>query len=117
MSDYTVREEREYLYKMHRRRYSRSGSLDPSDSEDNSPPSLSYRSVSRSRSRSRSRSPYRLHIADIADDVKKADIEKLFAEFGTLKEVWLTNCPPCFGFAVFKHKADAIAALDGTDGL
>lgn len=115
MSDYTVREEREYLYKMHRRRYSRS--LDPSDSEDNSPPSLSYRSVSRSRSRSRSRSPYRLHIADIADDVKKADIEKLFAEFGTLKEVWLTNCPPCFGFAVFKHKADAIAALDGTDGL
>lgn len=72
----------------------------------------------RSRSRSRSvESTYRLHIADISEGVKKSDIQRLFEEFGGLKEVWMANSPPCFGFAVYKHKSNAMAALKGTDGM
>ncbi|XP_066252870.1 serine/arginine-rich splicing factor 7-like isoform X2 [Euwallacea similis] len=77
-------------------------------------------SLSRSRSRSRSNSSerdgYRLHIADIGDDVRKRDLEKIFAPYGELREVWLTNSRPCFGFAVFKDKKDAAIALKACDG-
>ncbi|XP_076274382.1 serine/arginine-rich splicing factor x16-like isoform X2 [Rhynchophorus ferrugineus] len=80
--------------------------------------SASSSSLSRSRSRSASSEVdgYRLHIADIGDDVRKSDLEKVFSPFGELIEVWMTNSTPCFGFAVFKNKKDAAAALKGTDG-
>ena len=80
-------------------------------------------SKSRSRSRSRSRSNsrdddgYRLHIADISEDIKRSDLEKLFSQYGSLKEVWMTNSSPCFGFAVFKDKKAANTALNETDGV
>lgn len=106
---------------MHRRRYrSRSGSNNSLDSECSSDYQSDYSKKSDSRSRSRSRSTdsgYRLHIADIAEGVKKSDIEHIFEEFGNLKEIWMANSPPCFGFAVFKNKSNALAALKGTDGL
>ncbi|XP_044254461.1 serine/arginine-rich splicing factor RSZ21A-like isoform X1 [Tribolium madens] len=93
-----------------------------SNSSKNSNKSKQSRSsYSKSRSRSRSRSSeadgYRLHIADIGDDVRKSDLEKVFAPFGDLKEVWMTNSTPCFGFAVFKDKKAANAALKATDGI
>ncbi|CAH0559975.1 unnamed protein product [Brassicogethes aeneus] len=79
------------------------------------------RSSSKSRSRSRSRSSeidgFRLHIADIGDEVRKSDLEKVFSPFGELKEVWMTNSTPCFGFAVYKEKKSASAALKATDGV
>lgn len=78
-------------------------------------------SYSKSRSRSRSRSSeldgYRLHIADISEDIRKSDLEKVFAPFGELKEVWMTNSTPCFGFAVYKEKKAANAAMKATDGM
>lgn len=75
-----------------------------------------------SRSRSRSRSPsnsegYRLHIGDIGEGVSKAELVDIFKKFGPLKEFWMANSPPCFGFAVFKRKRDAKEALNGCDGL
>ncbi|CAH1098669.1 unnamed protein product [Psylliodes chrysocephalus] len=75
-------------------------------------------SVSRSRSRSRSSEidGYRLHIADIGDEVRRSDLEKVFSPYGQLKEVWMTNSTPCFGFAVFKEKKSAAAALKSVDG-
>lgn len=77
-------------------------------------------SYSKSRSRSRSLSSdidgYRLHIADIGDNVRKSDLEKFFAQYGTLKELWMTNSAPCFGFAVYKEKKSASAALKAADG-
>ncbi|XP_045479115.1 serine/arginine-rich splicing factor RSZ21-like isoform X2 [Harmonia axyridis] len=82
---------------------------------------VSRSSYSKSRSRSRSRSSeadgYRLHIADIGEDVRKSDLEKVFSPYGTLKEVWMTNSTPCFGFAVFKDRKSASAALRATDGI
>ncbi|XP_056648946.1 serine/arginine-rich splicing factor 7-like isoform X1 [Diorhabda carinulata] len=80
--------------------------------------SRSASSVSRSRSRSRSSEidGYRLHIADIGDEVRRSDLEKLFTPYGCLKEVWMTNSTPCFGFAVFTEKKAAAAALKACDG-
>lgn len=106
-------------------RKSRSRSNSNSSADDNSKKSDRSRSrstsKSKSRSRSRSRSSevdgYRLHIADIGDEVRKSDLEKVFAPFGNLKEVWMTNSTPCFGFAVFKDKKSASAALKATDGM
>lgn len=96
-------------------------------------------SLSRSRSRSRSgsseRDGHRLHIADIGkqphlyptsivkylnilgDDVRKSDLERVFAPYGELKEIWLTNSTPCFGFAVYKDKKDAAIAVKACDGV
>lgn len=98
---------------------SRSRSASNSSAEDRKSRSHSRSSLSRSRSRSRSSEVdgYRLHIADIGDDVRRSDLEKVFSPYGALKEVWMTNSTPCFGFAVFKDKKAAAAALKGTDGV
>lgn len=99
-------------------RRSRSRSKELSNSDASSEAFSDYSRRSRSRSRSHSvESVYRLHIADIGENVKKSDLEKVFGEFGGLKEIWIANSPPCFGFVVFKHKSQAIAALKATDGL
>nr|CAH7756589.1 unnamed protein product [Callosobruchus chinensis] len=98
----------------------------PSSSRSASVCSAKSRSRSRSsksslRSRSRSRSSEtdgcRLHIADIGEDTRKSDLEKVFSQFGPLKEVWMTNSSPFFGFAVFKDKKAAAAALKEVDGM
>lgn len=105
--------DREIMRSRHYRSRSRGGA--PPVEESYSECESEY---SRSRSRSRScESTYRLHIADISENVKRSDIQRLFEEFGSLKEVWMANSPPCFGFAVFKHKSNAMAALKGTDGM
>lgn len=75
------------------------------------------KSRSRSRSNSRDEDGYRLHIADIGENVRKSDLEKLFSQYGTLKEVWMTNSSPCFGFAVYKDKKSANNALNEADGM
>ncbi|KAJ8926400.1 hypothetical protein NQ314_021186 [Rhamnusium bicolor] len=100
-------------------RRSRSRSASNSSADDRKSRSHSRSSVSRSRSRSRSSEidGYRLHIADIGDEIRRSDLEKIFSPYGALKEVWMTNSTPCFGFAVFKDKKAAAAALKATDGI
>lgn len=103
---------------------SRSNSPFSNDGDNKRKRSLSNQSkssLSKSRSRSRSysseRDGYRLHIADIGDHVRKSDLDKVFQPFGNLKELWLTQSSPIFGFAVFKNKENANAALKGADGV
>lgn len=81
------------------------------------------RKRSRSRRRSRTRSfseeeeyGTRLHIADLAPDVNKREIEKECEKFGTIIDMWLARNPPCFGFVVYKHKVDAFDAMDSLNG-
>ncbi len=84
------------------------------------------RSMSRSRSRSRNRESYdgydeqidgyRIHLADLGIDCTQNDIEKSFKKFGELKEVWLARNPPCFGFIVYKHRADGEDAIREMNG-
>lgn len=101
-------------------RKSRSRSSSNSSKANSKKSEESKSSYSKSRSRSRSLSSdidgYRLHIADIGDNVRKSDLEKFFAQYGTLKELWMTNSAPCFGFAVYKDKKSASAALKAADG-
>jgi len=98
---------------------SRSRSVSSMSKKSRSRSMSSSLSRSHSRSRSRSNDPdgYRLHIADIGDDVRRSDLEKVFAPFGEIKEVWMTNSRPCFGFAVYKDKKDAATALKACDGV
>lgn len=106
-------------------RTSRSRSNSPASNEGNkrkrSMSNESKSSASKSRSRSRSysseRDGYRLHIADIGDHVRKSDLEKVFSQYGNLKELWLTHSSPIFGFAVFKSKEAASTALKAADGV
>ncbi|CAH2009627.1 unnamed protein product [Acanthoscelides obtectus] len=79
--------------------------------------SRSSKSRSRSRSRSSETDGCRLHIADITEDIRKSDLEKVFSQYGPLKEVWMTNSSPFFGFAVFKDKRAAATALKEVDGM
>ena len=78
------------------------------------------RSVSRHRSRSSSAGSesdyYRLHIANLSEDVDRKELEEMFRKFGELKEVWMARVPPCFGFAVYRKKDNARAAAKATDG-
>lgn len=99
-----------------RKSRSRSVSLSSKGSKRSDKSNTSY---SRSRSRSSSRDKdegFRLHIGDIGDNVRKSDLEKFFTQFGPLKEIWMTNSSPCFGFAVFKDKKHAAEALQEGDG-
>nr|XP_006816810.1 PREDICTED: serine/arginine-rich splicing factor 7-like isoform X7 [Saccoglossus kowalevskii] len=99
-----------------------------------------YRSYSRSPSRSRSRSPRRdssrssrsyrgggssrrdddncsrVHVGDLGIDCSRREIEKAFAKYGKLYEVWVARNPPCFAFVVFKRSSDAEEAVHDMDG-
>lgn len=99
-------------------RKSRSRSSSNSSKAESKKSAGSKSSYSRSRSRSLSSDidGYRLHIADISETVRKSELEKFFSQYGTLKELWMTNSAPCFGFAVYKDKKSASAALKAADG-
>jgi len=78
------------------------------------------RRFSRSRSRSRSRSDdadgYRLHIGDLDQECRKADLERVFMKYGPLKEIWLASYAPFYAFVVYRNRLDAQDACTGADG-
>jgi len=73
------------------------------------------------RSKSRSRTPessegYRLHVADISEECRKKDLERIFMKYGPLKEIWLASYAPFYAFIVYRHRTDAEDAASGADG-
>jgi len=90
------------------------------------------RSDSRSRSRSMSSSSssgrgaqssnwdgesgYRIHVSDLAAGVSRKEIERVFAKYGPINEIWVATNPPCFAFVNFKHRSDADKAIREVDG-
>jgi len=79
----------------------------------------------RSRSRSRSHSPrrqrenndeFRLHVADLDEECRKADLEDLFMKYGPLKEIWLASYAPFYAFVVYRDQRDAQDACKEADG-
>lgn len=77
------------------------------------------RRFSRSRSRSRSRSNddgYRLHIGDLDEECRKADLERVFMKYGPLKEIWLASYAPFYAFVVYRNRMDAQDACSEADG-
>eukprot|EP00092_Neocalanus_flemingeri_P005845 GFUD01006289.1.p1 GENE.GFUD01006289.1~~GFUD01006289.1.p1 ORF type:complete len:218 (+),score=38.99 GFUD01006289.1:65-718(+) len=76
---------------------------------------------SRSRSRSPKRSPenddgFRLHVADLDEECRKADLEEVFMKYGALKEIWLASYAPYYAFVVYRDRMDAQDACEGADG-
>jgi len=81
------------------------------------------RSGGRYRSRSRSHrqlSPdpegYRLHVADLDENARKKDLERIFMRFGPLKEIWLASYAPFYAFVVYRNRLDAQDACEDADG-
>merc|ERR1712059_50326 len=78
----------------------------------------------RSRTRSRSgkrRSPenedgFRIHVADLTEECRKKDLERIFMKFGPLKEIWLASYAPFYAFVVFRNRIDAQDACKRSDG-
>merc|ERR1712059_140122 len=66
----------------------------------------------RSRTRSRSgkrRSPenedgFRIHVADLTEECRKKDLERIFMKFGPLKEIWLASYAPFYAFVDFRKE-------------
>jgi len=99
-----------------RRRRSRSGRRSRSRTR-----SRSRGGERRSSRRSRSRTPessegYRLHVADISEECRKKDLERIFMKYGPLKEIWLASYAPFYAFIVYRHRTDAEDAASGADG-
>jgi len=55
-------------------------------------------------------------VADLNEDCRKKDLEKLFMKYGPLKEIWLATYAPFYAFIVFRHKSDALDASERADG-
>merc|ERR1712012_1058376 len=76
----------------------------------------SYRSRSRSPRRSRSAEGYRLHVADINEDCRKRDLEKIFSKYGPLKEIWLATYAPFYAFVNYESRDDMEYAVKRANG-
>ncbi len=61
-------------------------------------------------------SGYRVHVSDLAAGVSRKEVERIFAKYGPINEVWVATNPPCFAFINFKHRSDAEKAIREVDG-
>lgn len=61
-------------------------------------------------------SGYRVHVSDLAVGVSRKEIEKVFAKYGPINEIWVATNPPCFAFVNYKHRSDADKAIREGDG-
>lgn len=57
-----------------------------------------------------------MYIGDLAESVKKEDLEEECGRFGKLREVWLAHHPPGFAFVEFISNKDAADVIDAFDG-
>ncbi|KAF5401839.1 Serine and arginine rich splicing factor 3 [Paragonimus heterotremus] len=59
----------------------------------------------------------KVYIGDLPREASEREIEKVFREYGRLKNVWVARNPPGFAFVEFEDLADAqdaVRELDGT---
>ena len=49
----------------------------------------------------------RVYVGDLSHSAEKADLEREFSKYGTLKDVWVAKKPPGFAFIVFDDPRDA----------
>jgi len=60
-------------------------------------------------------SGFRLHVANLNSKVDINDIERIFCQYGPLKEIWMARSSPCFAFVVFRYRKNAEEAKQETD--
>ena len=57
----------------------------------------------------------RLHVANLNSKVDINDLERIFCQYGPLKEIWMVRSSPCFAFVVFRYHKNAEEAKQETD--
>jgi len=77
----------------------------------------SSRSRSRSVRKNERREGYRLHVADINEECRRRDLERIFQKYGPLKEIWLASYAPFYAFIVYQAKRDAETACSRANGV
>jgi len=77
----------------------------------------SSRSRSQSVRKSERREGYRLHVADINEECRRRDLERIFQKYGPLKEIWLASYAPFYAFIVYQAKRDAETACSRANGV
>lgn len=45
----------------------------------------------------------------------RREVEKVFAKYGPINEIWVASNPPCFAFVNYKHRSDAEQAIREVD--
>ena len=54
-----------------------------------------------------------LYLADLDEECRKADLERVFMKYGPLKEIWLASYAPFYAFIVFRNRLDAQVRIWG----
>ncbi|KOB66748.1 RNA-binding protein, partial [Operophtera brumata] len=58
----------------------------------------------------------KVYVGNLGTNASKYDIEKVFAKYGNIRNVWVARNPPGFAFVEFEDPRDAEDATRGLDG-
>lgn len=69
-------------------------------------------------SRYRSNDPIscKVYVGDLPRDASEREIQRVFKEYGPLKNVWVARNPPGFAFVEYEDSRDADDAVKELDG-
>lgn len=58
----------------------------------------------------------KVYIGDLPREASERELERIFREYGRLRNVWVARNPPGFAFVEFEDAADASDAVRELDG-
>ena len=61
-------------------------------------------------------SNFKVYVGNLGNNGSKSELERVFAYYGTLKNVWVARNPPGFAFVEFEDQRDAEDAVHDLDG-
>merc|ERR1712142_491436 len=64
----------------------------------------------------RKMSNFKVYVGNLGNNGSKSELERVFAYYGTLKNVWVARNPPGFAFVEFEDQRDAEDAVHDLDG-